>query len=228
MPVLFTGQDWDPRSQPVSDWLAGRMQETYPLFAGKTGAANAAALIAAGKIALILDGLDEIAEELRPVALQALSQQARFRLVLLSRTDEMASAAAQRGMLQGAAAIELRPIDAATAADYLKRVQLDPPPDGWRDLIDRILANPESPLANSLNSPLTLTLVRDTYQAGDDARELLDFCDRISPDKAARERSPATYWTGSCRPPMHPGPASHHHATTFRPRRMPSRRSPRR
>jgi hypothetical protein len=187
VPVLFTGQDWDPRSQPVSVWLTGRMQESYPLFAGKTGAANAAALIAAGKIALILDGLDEVAEELRPKALQALSQQARFRLVLLSRTDEMASAAAQGGMLQGAAAIELRPIDAATAADYLRRVQRDPPPDGWSDLIGRIRASRESPLTKALNSPLTLTLVRDTYQTGDDARELLDFCDRISPDKATEE-----------------------------------------
>jgi hypothetical protein len=189
VPVLFTGpgQDWDPRRQPVSDWLTGRMQETYPLFAGKTGAANAAALIAKGKIALILDGLDEIAEELRPVALQALSQQASFRLVLLTRTDEMASAAAQRGVLQGAAAIELRPIDARDAANYLERVQLHPPPEGWHDLIGRIRASPESPLANALNSPLTLTLVRDTYQAKDNARDLLNFCDHISPGKAAEE-----------------------------------------
>lgn len=80
VPVLFTVQDWDPRCQPVRDWLAQRLQEAYPLFAGKTGAANAAALIAAGKIAVILDGLDEVAGELRPVALQALSQQASFRL----------------------------------------------------------------------------------------------------------------------------------------------------
>jgi len=191
VPVLFTVQDWDPRRQLVGDWLTERLQETYPLFAGKAGEAKAAALIAGEKIAVILDGLDEIAEELRPVALQALSQQAGFRLVVLSRTDEMASAVAQRGMLQGAAAIELRPVDAATAADYLERVQRDPPPDGWRDLIGRIRASPESPLTNALNSPLTLTLVRDTYQAGDDARELLYFCDTklqdVSRDKAAEE-----------------------------------------
>ena len=40
------------------------------------------------------------------MALQGLSQQATFRLVLLTRLDEMAAAAA-RGHLEGAAAVEL-------------------------------------------------------------------------------------------------------------------------
>ena len=60
--------------------------------------------------------------ELRPVALRALSQQAAFRVVILTRSAEMAVAAA-KGLLNGAAAIELRDVDPATAADYLTRVQ---------------------------------------------------------------------------------------------------------
>lgn len=74
---------------------------------------------------MILDGLDEIPEDLRPAVLRALSQQATFRLVLLTRSAEMAKAAAQ-ALLQGAAAIELQDIDPA-AAGYLTRTQLDPP-----------------------------------------------------------------------------------------------------
>ncbi len=178
VPLLFTAQDWDPRRQSVKEWLIGRLQETYPLFAGWAGAANASGLIDAGKVTVILDGLDEITEDLRPVALQALDQ-ANFRVVVLSRTGEMASAASQRGVLQGAVAVELRVIDPATAASYLERVQLDPPPDGWHDLVDRIRACPASPLTEALNNPLTLTLIRDTYQSGDDARELLDYCDAV-------------------------------------------------
>jgi hypothetical protein len=129
VPLLVTAQDWDPRRQPVRDWLTGRLQQTYPLFAGQTGTANAAGLIDTGKITVILDGLDEIAADLWPVALQALSQ-ASFRVVVLSRTAEMASAASQHGVLQGAVAVELRAIAPATAANYLERVQLDPPPGG--------------------------------------------------------------------------------------------------
>ena len=190
VPVLVTAQDWDPRRLPVREWLTGRLQQTYPLFAGQRGAANAAGLIDTGKVTVILDGLDEIAADLRPVALQALNQ-ASFRVVVLSRTAEMASAASQRGVLRGAAAIELRVIDPATAADYLERFQLDPLPEGWRDLIGRIRASPASPFIEALSSPLALTLIRDTYQSGDDARELLDQCDtiqeRVSGVQAAEE-----------------------------------------
>jgi hypothetical protein len=125
-----------------------------------------------GRIAVILDGLDEIPEDLRPAVLRALSQQATFRLVLLTRSVEMA-----RAVLQGAAAIELQDIDSNTAAGYLTRTQLDPPPHGWQELTSRLRHEPGSPLARALNNPLILTLVRDTYRAGDQAGELLSLRD---------------------------------------------------
>jgi hypothetical protein len=178
VPVMFTLHGWDPNTKRVGDWLAARLQETYPLFAGKSGKAEAAELVKAGRIAAFLDGLDEIAEDLRPVALRALSQQAVMRVVVLTRSFEM-MVAAQQGFLEGAAALELRAVDAAAAADYLTRVQLDPPPLGWTELTGRLRREPGSPLAKALSNPLTLTLVRDTYRSGDDIRELLDFCDAV-------------------------------------------------
>ena len=190
VPVLFTAQDWDPSREPVREWLTGRLQQTYPLFTGRTGVAKAAGLIDTGKMAVIIDGLDEIAGELRPIALQALDQ-ASFRVVVLSRSAEMASAASQGGLLQGAAAVELQVINPAAAASYLERIQLDPPPDGWHDLINRIRASPASPLAEALNNPLAMTLIRDTYRSGGDVHELLDHCDtvqrRVSGTHAAEE-----------------------------------------
>ena len=178
VPVMFTLHGWDPSTQRVEVWLAARLQETYPLFAGRGGLAEAAELVKAGRIAVFLDGLDEIAAELRPVALRALSQQAVLRVVILARGFEMA-AAARQGFLEGAAALELRAVDAADAADYLTRVQLDPPPRGWSELTARLRREPGSPIAKALSNPLTLTLVRDTYRSGDDIRELLDFCDAV-------------------------------------------------
>ncbi len=178
VPVMFTLDGWDPGTQRVGDWLAARLQETYPLFAGKGGKAEAAELVKAGRIAVFLDGLDEIAEELRPVALRALSQQAVLRVVVLARSFEM-TVAARQGFLEDAAALELRAVDAAAAADYLTRVQRDPPPRGWGELTGRLRREPGSPIAKALSNPLTLTLVRDTYRSGDDIRELLDFCDAV-------------------------------------------------
>jgi hypothetical protein len=175
VPVMFTLHGWDPGTQPIQDWLTTRLGHSYPQLAGPVGATKATLLLATGKIAVILDGLDEVPEELRPMALQGLSQQATFRLVVLTRLDEMAVAAA-RSHLEGAAAVELQDIDPQTAAEYLNRVQLDPAPPGWRELTKRLRETPADPLAQALNTPLTLTLVRDTYREGDNVRELLDFC----------------------------------------------------
>lgn len=156
VPVLLTVQDWNPVRQSVAEWLAEKLQDTYLLFNTAAGAQTAAELLATGRIAVILDGLDEISPDLRPVALQALSQQATFRLVLLSRTSEMAVAAASQGVLQGAAVIELNPVDSDAAASYLEQIQLDPPPGGWQELTERVRTDPGSPLSRALGTPLAL------------------------------------------------------------------------
>jgi hypothetical protein len=177
VPLIFTLQGWDPGRQLAQSWLIGRLQEAYPLFAGKKGAARAAGLLAAGSLAIILDGLDEVPKDLRPIALRALSQQATFRLVVLTRSAEMADAITQ-GLLDGAAAVELQDVMPSVAAGYLTSVQADPPPGSWHELIRRLHHAPNSPLALALSTPLALTLVKDTYRQGDDVRELLDYCDK--------------------------------------------------
>jgi hypothetical protein len=185
VPVMFTFDGWDPETQRVEDWLAGRLQQAYQLFAGKRGIAKARALLTTtDKVAVILDGLDEVSDDLRPIALNALSNQATFRLVLLTRTAQMA-AVASRGLLEGAAAIELQEVDPATAADYLAQVQLYPAPAAWSELTRRLHDSMDSPLAQSLNSPLALTLIRGTYRTGD-VQELLDFSD-LADDATSQE-----------------------------------------
>ena len=138
-------------------------------------------------------------------------------MVVLSRTAEMASAASREGILDGAAAIELCPIDPPTAAGYLSRPSLTPAP-GWRDLIDRVLS-PDSTLAEALNNPLSLTLVKDTYRAGEDIRKLLDFCDaaqRHAHGSLVSLTSLITFWTGLYLSLTHRGPAENHPSTTFK------------
>ena len=149
---MFTLHGWDPGTQRARDWLAERLSQTYPLFAGRHGAGAARGMLDEGRIAVILDGLDEIPEDLRPAVLRALSQQATFRLVLLTRSAEMADAAA-RAVLQGAAAIELQDIDPAAAADYLTRTQLDPPPHGWHELTSRLRQRTRQPAGAGPEQP---------------------------------------------------------------------------
>ena len=174
VPFLTTLRDWDPTSRPFAAWLVDRLSETHPVFAGRRGRAGAAALIEAGRVAVLLDGLDEVPEHVRARGLEALSEQASCRLVVLTRSAEMV-AVAPSAHLVSAAAIELQSVDAEAAADYLGRIQLMPAPTGWNELVARVRHNPRGPLARALSSPLTLTLLRDTYRRDDDVGELLLF-----------------------------------------------------
>jgi len=97
-------RDWDPDGEPVQGWLARQIRVTFPRLRRLADADAVQALMATGMIAVIIDGLDDIDANKQPVALRALSQQASCRLVILGRTDEMASAAASRG-LEGSVAI---------------------------------------------------------------------------------------------------------------------------
>ena len=113
----------------IDDWLVGQLRDAYPMFQARDGAEQAAQLLTTGKLTVILDGFDLLQPDLRQAALQALSQQAVFRVVLLARTSEMTTAARQ-GFLDAAVEIELQGIDTADVVDYLTRVQLDPMPAG--------------------------------------------------------------------------------------------------
>jgi hypothetical protein len=82
------------------------------------GRAEAADLVAArDKIALILDGFDEMDPALRPAALQALSD-APFRVVMLTRSQELLQAASHT-WLTGALAVRLRLMSRLTRSPKL-------------------------------------------------------------------------------------------------------------
>jgi hypothetical protein len=172
VPVLFTAHSWDPASSSVQDWLVSRLAADYPLFQHRGGQVEAAALVDAGAVALILDGLDEMGVAARAAALRALSD-APFRVVVLTRSQEMLEITSA-AWLVGAVGVELHEVGGAQAADYLKQARAEPPPLGWTQLLTHLPDHPDSALTRALSTPLALTLVRDTYRPGDDIRELLD------------------------------------------------------
>jgi len=173
VPVLLTAFGWDPRHQRLSDWLAAQLNAEYPLLCSDSYGRNAAnRLIDDGLVALMLDGFDEIAHDMRPVALKALDQQATFRLVVLTRTRELVDAVAD-GHLHGAAALELLPVSARDAANYLTRCEVQPAPPSWQRLVGHLRAMPESAVTTALDTPLMLTLVRDIFRGPTDVDDLL-------------------------------------------------------
>jgi hypothetical protein len=207
VPLLLTLHGWDPRSDSLADWLAGRLIEDYALLrAREYGRDVAARLLSDGYIAVIFDGLDEMAEGLRPVALRALDEQAIFRLIVLTRSQEMVAAVA-KGHLWGAAALELCSVQAEQAAEYLAGAQVDPPPAAWQRLIAHLRDHPHGVLARALQTPLMVTLVLATYHSGDPVDELTDrerFANREAIENYLLDQVlPAAY----IHRPGHPAPA---------------------
>lgn len=174
VPVMLTLQGWDPQTQTLVSWLTERMARDYPVLgAHESGRDAASRLLRGGLVAVILDGLDEMPETARALAMRALDEQATFRLVVLSRGEEL-SVATARGHLTGAAALELRPVSGPDAADYLERCLVHPLPQSWRDLLACLRNAPDAAVTTALDNPLMLTLVRDTYRATDPVEVLMD------------------------------------------------------
>ncbi|MFD2419762.1 hypothetical protein [Amycolatopsis pigmentata] len=178
VPVLFTLHGWHPdRGESVTDWMAGKLAETYPMFHGRAGRRAATELLTADRVAAFLDGLDEIPETVRPGVLKALAD-APFRLVLLTRTAE-AVAAAHHGPLAGAVALELQPVHPTDAAAYLLQPLVDPPPPAWQTVTDHLAESvgrrhPASAVLEALATPLALSLLGDVYGQAGPVDELLD------------------------------------------------------
>ncbi|MFH8293306.1 NACHT domain-containing protein [Streptomyces sp. NPDC018059] len=204
VPVLFSLASWDPH-QPLQGWLAGQLRRQYPglratVMAPARGTAGdlAGKLLESGRILPLLDGFDELPERLHPLALDALNRAlpARRPLVLAARSAAYRAAVSGPGptlRLNGAAALQLLPLDPEHAAAYLRRDAGGPRTPGaarWDRVIGQL--GTESPVGQALSTPLGLFLARTIYNprpgtAPDDTAPHPDeLCDRQDlPDRTA-------------------------------------------
>jgi hypothetical protein len=169
IPILLTLSSWEPVSQSLERWVIAKLRETYPFLQSRN---TVRTLIRNGAISLILDGLDEVPAEARVDILQALSEQGLGRIVILTRKEEMTSAARTR-YLAGSLAIELEPVSNADAAAYLSRALNRPPPKNWDALLRNLRSHPNGAIAKALSKPLTVGLVRDSFEPADDVSKVL-------------------------------------------------------
>jgi hypothetical protein len=175
VPVWLTLGWWDPGMQGLREWVMATIGRDHPyLRATDFGPDAIAQLFDTGRIALFLDGLDEMPDTLRSKAIERLTAEAAGRrLVITSRTDEFRETIdVGRRQLPYTAVIELRPIGTKAAAGYLLEGQIGAARQAWQAVADQLLADPDGVLAQTLNTPLTLSLARAAY-AEDDPRGLL-------------------------------------------------------
>jgi hypothetical protein len=195
VPLLVSVASWDPFTQDLYTWLAGRMVLDFPALgrlapagAGRENDVSIArALLDRGLIMMVLDGLDEIPADARTHALAGINQvilpgQA---LIVSSRTDDYRTAARPpvggEVTLAGTAGIELcalRPVD---VIEYLRKSAGGPAGERrWVNVAGALAAQaaaaaPDAPLS-AITTPLMATLARAIYNPspGEDATSLPD------------------------------------------------------
>lgn len=181
VPVLFSLASWDPR-QPLKAWMAGQLRRTHPglgaappsravlTAAAADGSDDLARyLLNTGRILPLFDGFDELPPAQHATALDLLNRAlpASRPLALSSRTAPYRAALARPGTtvrLNGAAALQLCPLDARAAADYLRRDAGGPhtsAAERWTTVVTRL--GTDSAVGQALSTPLGLFLARTIY-----------------------------------------------------------------
>jgi len=195
VPVVLALASWDPSGQGPYEWISLELSRSRKVFRTATatsvgealhdlddvgskteklpaGARVAYELLDRHRILPVLDGLDEIPEPLRPIAISRLNEELpeTGRLLLTSRPDEYRQAVTgpmrdalgelAGTVLEGAAVVTLQ-VPAATEIDrYLTSGE---PGQKWAKLVADLTENPGGELAKALFTPLMVWLTRTIY-----------------------------------------------------------------
>lgn len=173
-PVWLTLGSWNPRT-PVADWVVGQLVRDYPGIELAEWPAKVVAreMYERGRVALFMDGLDEMPAPYRPRALAQLNQVDHLRFVVTSRPAEL-EAAISKSRVFGASVVETLPLTPSAAGDFLLREQLSARRAMWQQVVTHVTENPDCALATAFRTPLALSLAREIYMSSADPRELLD------------------------------------------------------
>lgn len=186
VPLWLTLGGWNPATTSLRHWAVATMNRDYPaLRAPVYGRDVAQELLRAQRLALFLDGLDEMPEGMRRLALRRVDEEARgLRVVVTSRPEEYRRAVAD-GSPDNTAVIELGPVGPRSAVDYLMHGRTGANRQRWAQVGAYLTQNPASVATQALDNPLTLSLARDTY-TNQDPTVLTDPC-RFPTVEAVRE-----------------------------------------
>ncbi|WP_159037196.1 NACHT domain-containing protein [Streptomyces specialis] len=167
VPVRLSPASWDP-GMPLEEFVAHHLVETYRLTR-----AAADALVKDRRVLPVLDGLDEMDADPEPgygsraaralEALNAYHQGVRkAQLIVTCRSGPYSALEALRVWAHDAARVEITPLDAVTVRRFLADRVNDPA--RWRNVLDRLAADPTGPLATGLATPWRLTLAAGVHE----------------------------------------------------------------
>ena len=146
--------DWNPVETDLLDFASRALFRDYGALLPGTKVSTYRELLDQSRIALFLDGLDEMPEDYWEAAIRRIQNASRVRVVLTARPE-----AAEHAHVPFAARLTLEKVPVDEAADYLRSVY-NPTlhADRWEELIDFLEHNPDSLAAEVLTTPLMLSL----------------------------------------------------------------------
>ncbi|MDQ1024621.1 hypothetical protein QF035_002203 [Streptomyces umbrinus] len=167
VPVRLSAAAWNT-DQPVEAWLSAHLVEVY-----RVPHATARELVAARRVLPVVDGVDEMDNDpaltfdsRAAQALRGLNAyqhgRSKAEMVLTCRSSHYEALEAMGVWAQDAARVEIRPVSAIKAREFLKDRVTDL--SRWQQVLQRIDHSPSGPLAQGLSTPWRLTLAVTIYE----------------------------------------------------------------
>jgi hypothetical protein len=173
VPILAPMATWNPVDEDLRTWLSAQLMLNYPALADafqdeRQGNSQATALLSAGLIIPILDGLDEIPQDVRGSAIARINDALRPGewVVVTCRSEQYRDAVRPADgievTLRAAAAVQLAPLDPHAVRNYLCDDAGGPVArEHWRPVL--AVLGTDAPIAQALNTPLMVGLARAIY-----------------------------------------------------------------
>jgi hypothetical protein len=177
VPILLSLASWNLNDHPnLRTWLIAKLTERYrSVRASSHGSEIAETLIDQCKIIPILDGLDEVPDELRGQAITSINtylKSEHAQLILTCRTNEFVrSLEGAREVIPQAAVIKpARLTRTELAADL--RLSLPRTPDAeWNSFLAAVEGGTAPAVTNSLSVPLGIWLLKSVFVGGGSPRD---------------------------------------------------------
>ncbi|EGX59078.1 hypothetical protein SZN_14646 [Streptomyces zinciresistens K42] len=187
VPVIFQPAGWDPRHTGLRDWLAERLAAEHRPLALPAGGQRtlARALLDSGLVLPVLDGFDELPEDVYGMAVRRINSELDddLPLLLTSRPRAWRTAVDEGDVLTAAQVVRLLPLEIGQSAAHLERTARPLPAAGalrttvWTPVLERLARDPDDQLAAVLTVPLMVALARTVY--GDRTRDPAELLDRV-------------------------------------------------
>ena len=176
VPVWASLPDWNPMVR-LDDWLVETLLREFPELAAEpgTGRGDVRRLLRDRRVALFLDGLDEMPPDRQRRALERIDREAGLLpVVISSRSGEYR--AALGGRATAAQVIRIEEPTSADAHAYLLAGWFAERRDPWQAVVQHMKDHPDETVARTLRTPLMLTLAREAYVHGN-PRDMIEFTD---------------------------------------------------